>query len=123
MKLMSFAMTTPQILDRSKTVTRRIGWRFLKPGDLIQAVNKVMGFKKGEHPTPLAVIRIVDVRRERLDRMVTEPRYGHEEVRREGYPWGVVSAAAFQFQFERTHAYQPDGMITRIEFEYVEPKA
>lgn len=34
-RLMSFAMTTPQFIDRSKTVTRRFGWWLLKNGDEI----------------------------------------------------------------------------------------
>lgn len=38
MRNMSFALTTPQILNRSKTVTRRAGWSFLKPGDIVCAV-------------------------------------------------------------------------------------
>jgi hypothetical protein len=28
MRLMSFSLTTPQILARTKTVTRRMGWQF-----------------------------------------------------------------------------------------------
>lgn len=35
---MSFALTTSQIRDRSKTVTRRFGWWFLVPGDQVWAV-------------------------------------------------------------------------------------
>jgi len=49
-RLMSFALTEQQMRDQSKTVTRRRGWGFLKPGDTLYAVNKVMGFKKGEKP-------------------------------------------------------------------------
>jgi hypothetical protein len=64
MRLMSFSLTTPQILARTKTVTRRMGWTFLRPGDLVQAIEKGQGLKKGEHVKRLAVLRIVDVRRE-----------------------------------------------------------
>ena len=45
---MSFALTTKQIEDETKDVTRRNGWWFLKPGDQIWAVEKCMGLKKGE---------------------------------------------------------------------------
>ena len=38
MRRMAFSLTTPQILAQSKTVTRRVGWRFLQPGDLVMAV-------------------------------------------------------------------------------------
>ena len=33
MKRISFSMTEPQFVDRTKTVTRRLGWRNLKPGE------------------------------------------------------------------------------------------
>lgn len=43
---MSFAMTTDQIREQSKTVTRRFGWWFLKSGDVVCGVEKAMGLKK-----------------------------------------------------------------------------
>jgi len=45
---MSFAMTTKQVRNQTKTVTRRFGWWFLKAGDIVQPVEKAMGLKKGE---------------------------------------------------------------------------
>lgn len=118
---MSFALTTAQIRDRSKTVTRRIGWRFLKPGDLVQPVVKTQGIRKGAHVEPIGgPIRITDVRRERIDRLETEPRYGTEELVKEGYPLGIVSPVRFSAWFQATHPSQPDGLITRIEFSYEE---
>ena len=86
MRRMAFSHTSPYILDRSKTVTRRTGWRFLKPGDLIQAVEKSRGLKKGEHVRPLAVLRIRDVRIEPLSRLATDARYAEDELPREGFP-------------------------------------
>lgn len=59
MRNMSFMLTTPQILNRTKTVTRRNGWRFLRPDDLVQGVNKSQGLKKGEHPVKLEVLRVL----------------------------------------------------------------
>ena len=41
-------LTKEQILARTKTVTRRLGWWFLKPGDVVWACEKCMGLKKGE---------------------------------------------------------------------------
>ena len=55
---MSFAITTSQVRDRSKTVTRRLGWRFLKRGDVVCAVVKNMGLKKGEKVQRLCRILI-----------------------------------------------------------------
>lgn len=67
MRLMSFALTTAQLLDGSKTVTRRVGWANLKPGDRLKAVRKAMGLRPGEKVDVLAEFEVVSVRRERLD--------------------------------------------------------
>jgi hypothetical protein len=65
--MMSFALTTEQVRNRTKTVTRRVGWRFAKVGDVVQPVVKAQGLKKGEHPQPIGgPIRFVAVDRERL---------------------------------------------------------
>lgn len=40
MRNMSFALTKRQVLERTKTVTRRLGWEKLRPGDLVRAVEK-----------------------------------------------------------------------------------
>lgn len=110
---MSFALTTTQVLDRTKTVTRRLGWETLKPGTLLQAVEKGQGLKKGERVRKLAVIRVVDIRRERLDAITGE------DVVREGFP--KLSPRSFVLMFCDTHrkcmSITP---VTRIEFEYVD---
>jgi hypothetical protein len=36
MRLMSFSETTQQVIDQTKTVTRRRGWLHLKPGDVLE---------------------------------------------------------------------------------------
>lgn len=43
MRSMSFMLTTRQIRERSKDVTRRLGWEKLKPGDRLHAMRKVHG--------------------------------------------------------------------------------
>ena len=48
MRNMSYAMTTQQIIDETKDVTRRLGWADLRPGDRVQACEKCQGLKKGE---------------------------------------------------------------------------
>ena len=48
MRNMSFALTKSQIIDQSKDVTRRLGWDFLRVGDLLQPVEKCMGLRPGE---------------------------------------------------------------------------
>lgn len=37
-RLMSFAKTVPQFRDGTKDVTRRDGWKHLRPGDVVEAV-------------------------------------------------------------------------------------
>lgn len=67
MRNMSFFMTTEQIQNRTKTVTRRLGWWFLKPGDKVRAVRKAMGLRRGEKVEPLAEIEILSARAEPLN--------------------------------------------------------
>lgn len=112
----SFSMTTPQFLDGSKDVTRRMGWLNLKAGDVLQAVEKAMGLKKGEKIKPLGLIRVKHVRKERLRRMIDEPSYGAEECSREGFP--QMRAADFVEFFCSGHkGCIPGSTVTRIEFE------
>lgn len=47
MRNMSFMLTTAQIRDRSKTVTRRLGWWNLRVGDVVMACEKCQGLGKG----------------------------------------------------------------------------
>ena len=118
MRRMAFSRTAPQILDRSKTVTRRTGWHYLKPGDVIQAVEKSRGLKKGERVRELAVLRVVNVRVEPLSRLLTDPRYAEDELPREGFPcW---SRDEFVDTFLRTNRLKSAAVrVTRIEFEHV----
>src|SRR4051812_24585108 len=77
----SFALTTDQIRNRTKTVTRRLGWTGLKPGSMLQPVVKAQGLKKGERVEKIgAPIRVVNVRREVLQTITGV------EVLREGFP-------------------------------------
>lgn len=135
MRNMSFMLTTAQIKNRTKTVTRRVGWTFLKPGDLIQAIEKGQGLKKGEKVKRLAVLRVETVRRERLDLMHNETGYGLREAAREGFP--DMTGKQFVNFFCSTHKVPdkrawggllkkrtpfpmlPCDEVTRIEFSYV----
>ncbi|MGE3519225.1 MAG: hypothetical protein AB7J63_09755 [Vicinamibacterales bacterium] len=117
---MSFSLTTPQILDASKTVTRRLGWTDLAPGTLFCAVRKGMGLKKGEKVERLKVLRAVNVWREPLDRLLFDDAYGRREVIREGFP--ELTPAEFVRMFCRTHrGCTPQTVLTRIEFSYEPP--
>ena len=66
-RLMSVAFTEAAVRNRTKTVTRRKGWTFLKPGDRLTLCRKVMGRKKGEPLERICDVEIVSVRRESLN--------------------------------------------------------
>lgn len=110
MRHMSFALTVPQLLDGSKTVTRRLGWSRLRKGDRLRAVRKSQGLKKGERVVALGEVLVLDVRREPL-RAIDQA-----DCAREGLPW--LSPAQFISTFCRAMRCEPGTMITRIEFEF-----
>lgn len=108
---MSFALTTPQMRARTKTVTRRLGWAKLQPGEVVLAVEKGQGLKRGEKVKPIAQIRIVSVREERLDAITPD------DCRREGFP--EMSPAEFCEMFRRANRVSDNWPVNRIEFEFV----
>lgn len=112
MRWISFALTTRQFRDRTKDVTRRLGWEKVKRGDLLQVAVKCQGLKKGEHPERLGVIRVLDARREPLDAI------SKSDVIREGFP--NMTPADFVGMFCEHNGCKPNTVITRIEFEYVD---
>jgi len=81
----SFALTTDQIRNQTKTVTRRKGWKFLKPGQTLNACVKCMGLKPGEKIERICQIRVVKVSFEYLSAM-NHSAYGDHEAAREGFP-------------------------------------
>lgn len=111
MKNISFQLTTDQIKNRSKTVTRRLGWRNLKVGDVLQACEKCMGRKNGEPLVKLGAIRVVSVRREPLNAIT------NEDCVKEGFPF--FSSIHFITMFCEEMKCQPETIVTRIEFEYL----
>ncbi len=124
MRNMSFMLTTEQIRNRTKTVTRRLGWTFLKPGDLIQAIEKGQGLRKGEKINRLAVLRVENVRREVLAEGINAASKwlessGRHEVKREGF--GEMAPVAFVLMFCKANKCTPSAEVTRIEFSYVDP--
>ncbi len=108
----SFSLTTEQFKNKSKTVTRRIGWLFLKPGDLVMGCKKCMGLKPGEKLERLGLIRIKSVRREPLSAITDD------DVTLEGYP--DKTAKDFMCMFVIKMKISPKQMITRIEYEYLQ---
>ncbi len=118
MRNMSFALTTQQIIDGTKTVTRRMGWLQAKPGQLIRPVRKCMGLRQGEKLEPLrGPLRIISVRREPLREMTSRMDYGFTECVLEGFPLHWPSS--FIEMFCDSHkGCTPDTIVTRIEFTF-----
>lgn len=115
-------LTKQQIHSRTKTVTRRIGWRNLKPGDILSGVEKGMGLKAGEKIVRLATIRIINVSVEPLRRITDDLDYGFEECQKEGFGDHPVLHCPSEFTkfFCRSHKNcTPETEVTRIEFEYL----
>jgi len=109
---MSFMLTTPQMRARTKTVTRRLGWWFLTSGDLVMAVEKSRGRRKGEQMVRIAPIRIVNTRAESLKKIDAE------DIRREGF--AQMSRGDFVDHFCATHrGCIPETKVNRIAFEFV----
>ena len=117
MRHISCALTTRQVLDRSKTVSRRLGWRFAKPGMRLQIDRKCMGLKKGEHPEKLATVELVCVRFEPLCIMLDEP-YGHIEAKLEGFP--SFTGKGFVEMFTREMRCPAFRIITRLQWVYLD---
>lgn len=122
MRNLSFALTTEQIRNRTKTVTRRKGtwWAtVLKPGTLLCAVEKSQWIKKGGL-VRLCVIRVVSVGRGPLEVPAWHMhRRWHtaDEPAREGFP--EMTWEQFVGMFCDHMRCQPRQIVTRIEFEYV----
>lgn len=113
MKNISFQLTKSHVAEQTKTVTRRLGWEKLKPGTLLQPVEKGMGLKKGEKVVKIGgPIRVLSVRREPLSAIT------NEDVAREGFP-GMPKADFCSFFLDTHPGKDTNPIVTRIEFDYV----
>ncbi len=112
MRNMSFMLTKQQIYARKKTVTRRLGWDFLKPGDVVMACEKCQGLQKGEKIVKIAPIRITSVDKVPLWEI------DQLDCIREGFP--NLSPWEFIEIFCKKMKCTPATLVNRIEFEYVE---
>lgn len=108
---MSVSHTEEAVVSRRKTVTRRLGWETLKPGDRLTLCPKVMGRRAGDPLVRIAEVEVVAVRRERLDAI------SPEDVALEGFPgdppWYFVAWYAARFRVT------PATEVTRIEWRYL----
>jgi hypothetical protein len=112
MRNMSFSLTAPQFRARTKTVTRRLGWGKLKPGDVVMGVVKSRGLKAGEKVERLGLIEIVSNTSEPLCDITVE------DVVREGFPG--MDRSDFVTMFCKSMKVDPGWEVNRIEFRYVD---
>lgn len=127
-RLMSVSLTEDAVRERRKTVTRRLGWTFLRPGDRLTLCRKVQGRKRKDGTVEplvrLAEVEVVDKRRERLWDITDE------DVVREGvHPFlfterytdtGQPTPQAWVAWFCEEMNVTPDTVVTRIEWRYLE---
>jgi hypothetical protein len=110
---MSVALTEQAVRDRTKTVTRRKGWRSVKVGDRLTLCAKVQGRKDGEPLDRIVDVEVVDVRREPLCDITPE------EVAREGFPGMGCGEFILNF-FIHAQGIPATAEVTRIEWRYIE---
>jgi hypothetical protein len=122
-RLMSVSLTEQAVINRTKTVTRRLGWEFLRPGDRLTLCRKVQGRHRRDGTVEplvrLAEVEVVSVRRERLNAITPD------DVDREGLPAlngvvGRMTVSAFVNFFCRNMRCRPDTAVTRIEWRYLD---
>jgi hypothetical protein len=95
--LMAISLIESQVRDRTKTVTRRVGWRMLRVGDQLTLCRKVMGRRCRE---PLNMITAAD-------------------VAAEGFP--QMTSVEFVAFFCHAHrGCSPGTEVTRIEWRYLD---
>lgn len=118
-RLMSVAFTEAAVVARTKTVTRRKGWLFLKPGDTLTLCRKVMGRKPGEPLVRVAEVEVVSVRREPLHFVQYDG-----ELTKEGFPELeptriLDGTGVFIKRFFEPQGLGPSDLVTRIEWRYL----
>lgn len=112
-RLMSFMLTKEQFKNQTKTVTRRLGWDFLKPGDIVIGCEQCQGLAKGQTINKLGPFQVVSTRWQMLKAITLD------DVIREGFP--DMTPAQFIDFFCQTHRCQPNRPVNRIEFRYLTP--
>lgn len=112
-RLMSVSLTEAAVVARTKTVTRRMGWLNLKPGDRLTLCRKVMGRKKDEPLVRLVDVEVVSVYRQQLNAIT------REDVAREGFP-GWTPGRFVKFFCDSHKGCEPWSAVTRIEWRYLD---
>ena len=129
-RLLSVSHTEQAVIDRRKTVTRRLGWRKLTEGTRLTLCRKVMGRRRDEPLVRLAEVEVVNVHRERLWHITDE------DILREGVAgdhWletytehdnpamiGQPTPGAWVAWFAEVMGCNPEDYVTVIEWRYLD---
>lgn len=124
-RLMSVAFTEQAVVERRKTVTRRKGWMFLKPGDTLTLCRKVQGRRRADGTVePLLRLTEVEVLAVSREPLATVAAPG--ELTAEGFP-ELEADQPYEGACEFIARYfSPQGLgswsdkVTRIEWRYLE---
>lgn len=114
--LLSAALTTDQVIDRTKDVTRRLNWLHIDVGTPLTVCAKVQGRKAGEPLIRLADVVVVSLRREALAAITAE------DCAREGFPH-YNPEQFVEFFCRHMRGCTPATLITRIEWLYLPGQA
>lgn len=110
--LLSAMLTTDQVIDRTKDVTRRANWLHIGAGTPLTVCTKVQGRKAGEPLIRLAEVVVVTLRREPLGAITAE------DCVREGFP-NHSPTQFVEFFCRHMRGCTPTTPITRIEWMYL----
>lgn len=120
MRNMSFFLTTLPMLYRIKGCTRRLGWWDTQEHDLIMAVEKCQGLKKGQKIKRLYPIRVLKVDTQPLSKITAE------DVRLEGFPNMTPDEFIDMFinahKGKGVHAWSPVKVIYFTEYPWTKSK-
>jgi hypothetical protein len=108
---MSFMLTTEQYENRTKTETRRLGWRRICSGQIFMGVKKGQGLKKGEKVQKLHASQVTSAHIERLNQIT------QEGCVKEGFPH--LTPEQFVEMFCQHNKCKPDALVTVIAFKHL----
>lgn len=104
-------LTTAQMYSKTKTKTRRLGWWNLSPGEILNAVEKGQGLKRGEKMRHIGPIQEVEHHSEPLNAIT------QAEVIAEGFP--ELTPHQFVEMFCRANKCAADEMVNVITFTHL----
>ena len=109
--VMSFIATKQQIYNKTKTVTRRLGWNNLKPGTMFWAAEQCQGIGKGNEIKRIWYIICLSNMQVKLNNIT------QDECIREGFP--SLSPDEFVEMFCKLNkGCDKHSLVNRIEFAY-----